>query len=280
MKRVFGFAACVLMTLTVTIAADRWKARAQTHNGGASALLPTFALASIRPVNFGPGHHSIHVKFTPDGLLDEGVPFNIILRGAFGIADDRIFGLPDWARREPYYIEAKVDPSDGLQFTKLTKEQKYAMVLVLFEDRLGLKFHHETREGRLYTLVTAKGGPKLKKSSPAELGKDGTTPPMKVSGSKGGLHVEQDGASMASVVDLVSKILHSSVIDKTGLTDRYDFVLDYLPEVAELALTTQGSEQAPDIFVALEEQLGLKLESGKGLEDVIVIDRIEHPSPN
>jgi uncharacterized protein (TIGR03435 family) len=129
------------------------------------------------------------------------------------------------------------------QFDKLTVDQKMAMVLPLLEDRFGLKFHHETREGQLYTLVIAKGGPKLKKSSPAELDKVGATPPMKVSGSKLGLHVEQDGASMASFVDLLSKTLHSAVIDKTGLADRYDFTLDYLPE--STGLGPMALEQPP-----------------------------------
>jgi uncharacterized protein (TIGR03435 family) len=197
--------------------------------------------------------------------------------------DDRIFGLPDWAQRQPYYIEAKVDPSDVPQFAKLTVDQKKAMVLALLEDRFGLKFHHETREGQLYALVIAKGGPKLKKSSPAELDKDGATPPMKVSGSKLGLHVEQNGASMASFVDLLSKTLHSAVIDKTGLADHYDFTLDYLPEstgLGPMALDQPPETASPSIFTAVQEQLGLKLESGKGPEDVIVIDHIERPSPN
>jgi uncharacterized protein (TIGR03435 family) len=128
--------------------------------------------------------------------------------------------------------------------------------------------------------VIAKGGHKLKIAHPAELGKDGATPPMKVSGSKDGLRLEQNGASMATFADLVSRILHSPVIDKTGLTGHYDFTLDYLPEVAELAPTAQGSEQAPDIFAALQQQLGLKLESGRGSVDVVVIDAIKQPSPN
>jgi uncharacterized protein (TIGR03435 family) len=286
MKRVFGFAAWVLMTLTVTIAADQWKpkARAQTQNGGTTAPLPKFAVASIRPINFERGHHIfIQSKFTPDGLLDEGVPLIVILEGTFHMQDDRIFGLPDWAQRQFYYIEAKVDPSDVPQFAKLTEDQKKAMVLALLEDRFGLKFHHETREGQLYTLVIAKGGPKLKKSSPAELDKDGAMPAMKVSGSKLGLHVEQNGASMASFVDIVSKTLHSSVIDKTGLTDHYDFTLDYLPEstgLGPMALDQPPEGASPSIFTAVQEQLGLKLESGKGPEDVIVIDHFERPSPN
>ena len=196
--------------------------------------------------------------------------------------DDRIFGLPDWAKTQPYYIEAKVDPSDVPQFAKLTVDQKKAMVLELLEDRFGLKFHHETREGQLYTLVIAKGGPKLKKSSPAEVDKDGAMPPMKVSGSKLGLHVEQNGASMASFVDLLSKTLHSAVIDKTGLADHYDFTLDYLPESVggPMALAPPPETASPPIFTAVQEQLGLKLESAKGPEDVIVIEHMERPSPN
>jgi hypothetical protein len=85
-------------------------ATAQTQTGGTTAPLPTFAVASIRPINYERGHHiDIQVKFTPDGLLDEGVPLILIFKGTFHMQDDRIFGLPDWAQRQPYYIEAKVD---------------------------------------------------------------------------------------------------------------------------------------------------------------------------
>ena len=231
---------------------------AQTQNGGTTAPLPKFAVASIRPINFERGHHTfVRSGFTPDGLLVEGVPLIVILEGTFGIQDDRIFGLPDWAQRQPYYIEAKVDPSDVPQFDKLTMEQKYAMVMALLGDRFGLKLHHETREGQLYTLVIAKGGPKLKKSSPAELNKDEATSPPKVSGSKYGLHVEKNGASMASFVYLLSKTLHSTVIDKTGLADHYDFTLDYLPEstgLGPMALDQPPETASPSIFTAVQEQ--------------------------
>ena len=256
--------------------------RAQTESAGTTAVLPKFAVAVIHPSkSWEPGDppRTVHSTFTSDGLLDEGAPRITAIQLALGVSRDQVLGLPDWARG-PYYIAAKVDPAEVAQYNNLTLRQKWAMVLALFEDRFGLKFHHEMKDMRAYTLVIAKGGPKLKKSSPAELSKDGATPPMKVSGINDGLHVEQNGASMSTFVDLVSRILHSPVIDKTGLTDHYDFTLDYLPEVAELAPTSQGSDQAPDIFGALQQQLGLKLESGRGSVDVIVIDAIKQPSPN
>ena len=100
------------------------------------------------------------------------------------------------------------------------------MVLMLFEERFGLKFHHEMKDMQAYTLVIAKGGPKLKKSSLEELAKDAAaflqSPPPKVFGARDGLHVEQNGVSVANVVALVSRIVHSPVIDKTELTGRYD----------------------------------------------------------
>jgi uncharacterized protein (TIGR03435 family) len=257
---------------------------AQTQNG-TTAVLPKFAVAAIHPLKPsepGQGPRTVHATFTPDGLLDEGVPLNRVIQVAFGVSEDQVLRLPDWTRGS-YYIAAKVDAADVPQFSKLTLREKWAMVLMLFEERFGLKFHHEMKDMQAYTLVIAKGGPKLKKSSPEELAKNAAaflqSSPPKVSGSRDGLHVEQNGASMANLVDLVSRIVHSPVIDKTELTGRYDFKLDYSAEVAELA-TTRGSEQAPNIFTALQEQLGLKLESGKGSVDVVVIDHIEQPSPN
>jgi uncharacterized protein (TIGR03435 family) len=282
MKRIFRFAGWVLMTLTASIGQEQSKprVRAETRNGGTPAPPLEFAVASIRLIKFGAGPHSVHVVFTPDGLLDEGVPLNIIVRAAFDVSDDRVLGLPDWARREPYYIEAKVDPVDVPRFDGVTKQQKWAMVLALFEDRLALRFHHETREEPVYTLVIAKGGPKMKKSASTENGKDGRSTPPKVSGSKDGLHAEESAASMANVVDLLSKILKCTVIDKTGLVDHYDLTLDYLPESMGLAPIQPPATAPPSVFTAIQEQLGLKLESGKDTVDVIVIDHIEQPSPN
>jgi uncharacterized protein (TIGR03435 family) len=271
----------LLATLLYTLLPTA-EARAQTDSGGTTAVLPKFAVAAIHPIKpLEPGQpgRSSRATFTPDGLLDEGVPLSALIRVAFGVSRDQVLGLPDWTQGD-YYVAAKVDAADVPQFSKLTPREKWAMVLVLLEDRFGLKFHHETKDMQTYMLVIAKGGPKLKKSSPEELAKDAASPPPKVSGSGDGLHVEQNGASMASIVHLISNALHSPVIDKTGLTDRYDFTLDFTPDVAELEPTARGSERAPNILTAVQDQLGLKLESGKGSVGVIVIDDIKQPSPN
>lgn len=263
------------------------EAGAQSESGGTTAVLPKFAVAAIHPIKPSEGPRALHSTFTPDGLLDDGVPLSAVIRVAFGVSEEQILQLPEWTRGG-YYIAAKVDAADVPQFRKLTLREKWAMVVTLLEERFGLKFHHEMKDMQSYTLVIAKGGPKLKESSPEELAKAAAAlqqnppppPPIpKVFGSKGGLLVEQNGASMANIVTLVSRIVHSPVIDKTELTGRYDFKLDYTPEVAELE-ATRGNEQAPNIFTALQEQLGLKLESGKGSVDVIVIDDIKQPSPN
>jgi uncharacterized protein (TIGR03435 family) len=239
------------------------KARAQTESGGTTAVLPKFAVATIHPIkSWEPGQpgRSSTSKFTPDGLLDEGVPLKALIRVAFGVSQEQVLRLPDWTQGD-YYIAAKVDAADVPQFSKLTGREKWAMVQVLLEDRFGLKFHHETKDTETYMLVIAKGGPKLKKSSPEELAKDAASPPPKVSGSGNGLHVEQNGASMASIVRLISNALHSLVIDKTGLTGRYDFTLDFQPDVAELAPTAGGSERAPNIL--LHSRTSLVLSSNR-----------------
>jgi uncharacterized protein (TIGR03435 family) len=264
------------------------EAGAQSESRATTGALPRFAVASIHPLGPSAGPRELHSTFTPDGLLDSGVPLNALIRVAFGVSEEQILRLPEWARGRNYYIAAKVDAADVPQFSKLTDREKWAMVVTLLEERFGLKFHHEMKELPSYMLVIAKDGLKLKESTPEELAEAAAPlqqnqpppPPMqKVSGSKDGLLVEQTGASMANIVTLVSRIVRSPVIDKTGLAGRYDLKLDYTPEVAELE-ATQGSEQAPDIFTALQEQLGLKLESGKGSVDVIVIDDFKQPSPN
>jgi bla regulator protein blaR1 len=277
-----------LLVTLLYIVVPTMDARAQSESGGTTATLPKFAVASIHPLEPSEGPRELHSTFTPDGLLDTGVPLKALIWVAFGVSEDQILRLPEWARGRNYYIAAKVDAADVPQFSKLTDREKWAMVVTLLEERFGLKFHHEMKELLSYMLVIAKDGPKLKKSSPEELAEAAAPlqlnqpppPPIqKVSGSKDGLLVEQTAASMANIATLVSKIVRSPVIDKTGLTGRYDLKLDYTPDVAELE-ATPGTQQAPNIFTALQEQLGLKLESGKGSVDVIVIDDIKQPSPN
>jgi uncharacterized protein (TIGR03435 family) len=196
----------------------------------------------------------------------------------------------------------------------LKMEQRRTMLLPLLEERFGLKYHHESRELPMYSLVVAKGGPKLKVStapmpappgasaapagpaSPEGSGRDVGLSKERPGGpgmmrmSPGG--IEANGGGMEFLAHALSGLVGRSVVDKTGLTGSYDYSLNWTPD--QSSMPTMGpagggpppqgdapvDPNGPTLFTALEEQLGLKLQSEKGKVDVIVIDHIDLPTEN
>ena len=170
------------------------------------------------------------------------------------------------------------------------------MIIPLLTDRFSLRFHHENKEGPVYELVVAKGGPKLKEvgeaffhgeSSP-QLSLENEKPSMLFVGA--GKIVGQS-ASISSFVNALSGLnLGRPIIDKTNLSGKYDFKLQWTRDmVADTDVGGAASDSGvidssptsfPPLFTALREQLGLKLESRRGTIDALVVDAIEKPSPN
>jgi bla regulator protein blaR1 len=257
----------------------------------AATKLPAFEVATIKP-NKGDTER-FGVGFTPDGISITGLTLHMLIREAFGVSNDRLLGEPGWVDSARYDIEAKVDAADAPKLDKVKLEQRWAMLLPLLEDRFGLKFHHETKEKTEYFLVVTKGGPKLKPSKVATPG-DKRSPRTAIWMSTKGISAEANNASMESIVRMLSLQLGSTIVDKTGLTGTYDYRLDWTPDDTSGPMTRPGpgggppkaggaappEPSGPSLFTALQEQLGLKLESHKGPVDVIVIDHIQPPSPN
>ena len=281
------FVAIVLPTAIGIFHAGQTAVLAQAED--APADLPKFDVASIKPNKSGEMRFMMH--FTPDGLSMEGLPVQMLLTQAFGVEDDRIVGAPPWVQSDRFDIEAKVAPEDAPKLDKLKREERMEMLQPLLIDRFGLKFHHETREMQVYVLEIAKGGPKLKPAeSEAGDGKGGQNMPRMMM-SIGNL--EAQGAQIDMLAHALSGQVGRTIIDKTGLTGKYDFSLHFTPENMPLRMGPgpdgghPGADAppppdttGPDIFTAIQEQLGLKLVSEKGPVDVIVIDRIDKPSVN
>jgi uncharacterized protein (TIGR03435 family) len=263
--------------------------------GNASASVPAFDVVSVKP-NKGDSMMS-RIMMTPDGVSVTGVPLHMLLREALGVSDNQLVGEPGWVNSDRFDIEAKVAADDAPKLKTLTPQQHWAMFLPIFEERFGLKFHHETKELTQYVLVVAKDGPKLKESKPGDTYPNGFKGPDGVAHAgmmrMGRGEMMGQGVELAVLVRQLSFQFHSSVIDKTGLTGKYDFDLKWAPDEMEgAAPRSPDSEQpaannpappvssGPSIFTALEEQLGLKIESHKEPADVIVIDHIDQPSPN
>lgn len=272
----------------------------------ASPDLPKYDVATIKPTSASDGRRMF--LFIPDGISLSGVPVQMLLTEAFHVEDDHIIGAPGWVKTNRYDVQAKVSPDDAPKLDKLKFDERRSMLVPLLVERLNLKYHHETREMTSYALVVAKGGPKLKLSEvqppppdakPPEPGANakpgdpapGKPPQRRMLRLMGRGHLEAEGSSTEMLARVLSQQLGRTVIDKTGLTGSYDYSLQWTPDDAAPPMPG-GADGAPphndsatdavgpSLFTAVQEQLGLKLESVKGPADVIVIDHIDLPSEN
>lgn len=260
--------------------------------------LPKYEIASIKPykADDGPGMR-VMMRITPDGVSLHGVPLRMILQQSFSLEQDRITGEPSWTTSSRYDIEAKVEPEDAPKLKDLKVDQRNAMMLQLLVDRFNLKYHYEKRELPMYALVVAKSGLKIKPSKPDSDPPD-SNPPNTGNGPKMGKgmmmmnpgHFESTGTSVEMLAHALSRQLGRTVVDKTGLTGNYDFTLDFTPDNSMMPIhggpeggpkpEMPPDQGGPSLFTAVEEQLGLKLESTKATVDVVVIDHIDQPSEN
>jgi uncharacterized protein (TIGR03435 family) len=249
---------------------------AQSGTGGppdAIAKPLAYDVVSIKPS--GPGTYIWH-RMTADGI-SMNVTLKSLIFTAYSIqTDTQCSGLPGWAATTPFDVEAKMDADTAASLAKLPQDEqlseRLAMLQSLLTDRFGLKVHHETREVRVYKLVIAKSGLKMKQT-PA--------------GARKGVNIGRGqftgrGITVGSLVVYLSGTLGQPVVDKTGLNGNYDAKLKWTPDDAAGPPQTSGAplDSGPSIFTGLQEQLGLKLEPSKEPIDAIVVDHLERPSEN
>jgi uncharacterized protein (TIGR03435 family) len=236
-----------------------------------------------------------------DALAATGVTVKMLVQNAYGIQYFQIAGAPSWVDSEKYDIEAKIDSRMAEELEKLDPAQRrlerQRMLQVLLADRFQLKVHRESRDVPVYALVIAKNGSKLREAHPGDTYEKGLKGPDGHGGAGlifmegNGGPVTGQGVPISNLVHLLSVQLGRPVIDKTALTGIYDFTLKWSPEQsAPMSMGTDGAQPRPDqpqadssgpsIFTAIQEQLGLKLESQKGPAEMVVIDHVERPSEN
>ncbi len=228
----------------------------------------TWDAVSIKP------HRSLDnsamTRMLPDGYEIQNFPLYSLLASAFPIrSNDQLVGYPAWVGSERYDVLAKMDAETASAFHKLSgndnSEQWQLLMRQILEERTGLKFHVEKRELPVYELVITKHGSKLKASAPNETGYSGGSP------GKFWIHA----LPVSSLVGWLSGVVGRNVYDKTGLAGLYDIEVTY----GENEDSNSG-DSGLSIFTAIQEQLGLKLESAKAPIDVYVIDHLERPSEN
>ena len=216
-----------------------------------------------------------HVDMDDTSFRATNVRLKHLLVNAYGIREGQMFGLPGWADSLRYDVYAKVTDPDMKVLRGLSREQQQAMIAAILVDRFHLKMHTELKTLPVYELVVAKNGPKLKVSAVAP----DTTGPGNMN-----VHNTDMTASGVTLSDLAGNLsfpLDRTVIDKTGLTGRYDFRLQWTADNGANGATDNGAADGPpNLFTAIQEQLGLKLQPAKGPVETLVIDHVEQPTEN
>ena len=252
---------------------------------------PAFEVVSIKP-NHDTGKMR-RIGMSPTGFTATHASLKEIIGMAYELkGDSQLIGGPNWMDSEFFDIEAKESEADieaGKTLSMDQRRNQFSLMLQsMLADRFALKTAIETRELPVYALVVAKGGLKMKQVQVDPLPPAGTPPPP-------GAHLPRlmttDGRQWTATAFPVSEFSHwlshfeemgnRVVVDETGVTGNYDFVLSGVSMGPQMGEKRDASEEPPtSIFTALQDQLGLKLEPRKAPVEVLVIESAQLPSPN
>jgi uncharacterized protein (TIGR03435 family) len=201
-----------------------------------------------------------------------------LIAAAYNLSPRAILGGPAWFDSEHFDILAKT-PGE----VRPNLDEQMAMLRKLLADRFQLAFHHEPKEMAYYALMVAKGGPKMKESTLAPDGSPQGPPPLIFVLAPQLVRLPARYATIGEFASVLQRAaLDHPVVDKTGLSGRYDFDLEFAPDESVFGGILKAPDDAtkPSLFSAVQQQLGLKLVATRGLVDAMVIDRAERPTEN
>jgi uncharacterized protein (TIGR03435 family) len=243
---------------------------------------PAFEVATIKPSDPSrPGK-----LFTVRGkdVVTINTTLSDLVTMSYNLHAKQIVGAPAWFDSEKYDLTGRPDV-EGQPSTAQLK----VMIQKLLADRFQLKFHREKKELAVYTITVTKTGSKITKSEADPAG----LPTLLFGRAPQGANFNVRNATLADVAGVLQgAVLDKPVVDQTGLTEKYDFLLKFTPDSSQMtgfgppqpapagAAAVDPGDAFPDLFTAFQQQLGLKLESTKAPADVIVIDKVEKPSAN
>lgn len=238
---------------------------------------PEFIVATIKPSR--PDAPRGGYGFRGQDVTTTNVTVNWMIKLAYNMHANQITGGPAWLDSAKYDTVGRPDTPG-----QPSRDQMKLMIRKLLADRFQLKFHIEKRELPVYAMVVLKTGAKLTVSA----GDPNAFPGIGFGQGPGVLSLVGRNTTLDGVANgLQSNILDKPVVNQTGLTGRYDFLLRFTPDPSQVANfgglapgNAADPDAPPDIFLAFQQQLGLKLESTKAFVDVIVIEKIERPSEN
>ncbi len=255
----------------------------------AQSPAPAFEVASIKTNRSGAVAQRISAPRGTGRLDVTNGSLHVLVLNAFSLADFQLAGEPDWMRQTRFDIAARGDAS-------ATREQISAMLRTLLADRFHLATHRETREQPIYALVLARADgrlgphmtPTTRDCQALTTGRADQPPPNAGGQTLCGTTMTPDSINagartLQQVAKELTGVLGRQVIDQTGLSGLFDLDLTFTAEIPDRPGTSPSpaaNPDAPSIFAAVQEQLGLKLEARKGPVEVLVIDRVELPEEN
>jgi len=244
----------------------------------APVTVPQFDVISVKPDKTDSG--MTRLGLTPNGFNADNVGIHMLLLEGYQLNEDQLIGEPAWIKTDRFDIQAKVAGPDVEALSRLSFNQRRSMFKQILVEQFHLTTHTEIRQLPVYLLTVAKGGVKFKVHvpDPAHPERENGQGSFSVSSNK----IVTQGTTMAYFLAFLAQAAGRTFVDKTGLTGTYDITLRWTPDDAPPPLLNGAPDPnpPPDIFTAIQEQLGLKLESSKGSVPVLVIDHIERPTPN
>ncbi len=289
---VAGLLAIALPFVVGLLHATPSQAAAQASN--AAEVTPGYETASIQTEKpQGDGERmqiAMRVAFSRDGFAEEGNTMQMLVRLAYGVQDDQILGAPNWFNSRRYDIDAKLGTSAQEQMSKLSLDQRKSadrrLLQGLLEDRFHLALHRESKELPVYELMVAEGGPKLQEAKPGDNHSYFTN--IASHSGMGQVRIGEgefnaQAVELAAMAEMLSERMGHAVVDKTGLTGKYDFTLRWTPIPSQDPLGINSSappEPTGSLLTAIQEQLGLKLVPQTKPMEVLVIDHVEELAAN
>jgi uncharacterized protein (TIGR03435 family) len=234
-----------------------------------------FEVATIKPSDPArPGQSILVGRGGPNMFTTTNTTLNDLITFAYGLHVRQLAGGPSWMATDRFDITARPE-AQGVP----NAPQLQTMLKALLADRFALVFHTEKREMPAYVLTVGKDGPKLTKNESG-----GNLPGF---GGRGPGAVGVRNSTMSDFAGfLQARILDRPVVDQTGVAGKFDFTLEWRPDLSQLPPGVAAPqlppevEARPELFTAIQEQLGLKLESTRAPVEAYVIDKVEKPSEN
>ena len=270
---------------------------------------PAFEAATIKPSD--PTTPGQFVRRQPGGRFStSNMPLRELVRFAYQVQDFQLENVPGWASTERYDIIAKADGDPPPVLPGTGPDQLMLMLRTLLVERFQLKLHNETKEMPIYALVRLRPdrlGPRLEQSTvdcvtliqsmqaAARAGGPAPTPPppdasgRPTCGIRGGFgSLAGNGFPLNQLSATLSQMVRRTVIDRTGLSGTWAFDLKFTPDAGQLppGASPNGPDapvidpNGPSIFTAVQEQLGLKLDATRGPVEMLIVDRLERPTPD